>query len=145
MFRPRQGQPTLHVTVPLSGVSPYCTVFLSACVISRLLPLSFKQPEEISKVKYVPSPNDGAKLFSLFGNLNAKTLSVAKTRFVDDGLINELSRSLQLGDGELPLEVLPELQELRYFASGDTGDIFTTFIDVYQNAGRPVAPVTLDT
>jgi hypothetical protein len=67
------------------------------------------------------------KLFGSFGNV--------KTLRVDDGLVKEISRSL---DGELPLEVLPELQELRYFGSGDTGDVFTSFINSRHNAGRPV-------
>jgi hypothetical protein len=48
-----------------------------------------------------------------------------------------------LEDGELPLELLPELQELRYFGSRDTGDAFTSFIDARQNAGRPVTLVPL--
>jgi Leucine-rich repeat (LRR) protein len=56
--------------------------------------------------------------------------SNVKTLHVGDGLIKELSRSLRLDDGELPLELLPELQELRFSGSGDTGDAFTSFIDV---------------
>jgi len=60
---------------------------------------------------------------------------------VEDGLVEELSRCLRLEDGELPLELLPELQELTYFGSGDTGDAFTSFIDARQNAGRPVTLV----
>jgi hypothetical protein len=43
-----------------------------------------------------------------------------------------------LEDGELPLELLPELQELTHSGSGNTGDAFTSFIDARQNAGRPV-------
>jgi hypothetical protein len=64
-----------------------------------------------------------------------------KTLLIDKGFVGELSRCLQLGDGELPLELLPELQELTYFESGDTGDAFTSFIDARQNAGRPVIMV----
>jgi hypothetical protein len=66
---------------------------------------------------------------------NVKTLRIAK------GLVEEFSRSLKLDDGELPLELLPELQELTYFGSGDTGDTFTSFIDARQNAGRPITVV----
>ena len=54
------------------------------------------------------------------------------------GLVEELSRCLQLGDGELPLELLPELQELIYSGSGDTGDAFTSFINARLDAGRPI-------
>ena len=49
------------------------------------------------------------------------------------------SLCLRVEDGELPLELLPELQELTYSGSGDTGDAFTLFIDARQSAGRPVS------
>ena len=61
-----------------------------------------------------------------------------KTVRIDNGLIEEFSRCLRLEDGELPLEVLPELQELTYSGSRNAGDAFTSFTDSRQNAGRPV-------
>ena len=64
-----------------------------------------------------------------------------KTLRIDDGLVEELSRCLQLDDGELSLELLPELQELAYSGSGNAGDAFTSFIDARQNAGRSVTLV----
>ena len=67
-----------------------------------------------------------------------RSFSNTKTLCIDDGLVKELSRSLRLDDGEYPLELLPELVELTYSGSGDTGDAFTSFIDARQNAGRPV-------
>ena len=66
---------------------------------------------------------------------NVKTLRIA------EGLVEELSRCLELDDGELPFEVLPELQELTYFGSGNTGDAFTSFIDSRQDSGRPLTLV----
>jgi hypothetical protein len=68
---------------------------------------------------------------------NVKTLSITK------GLVEGLSRCLKLEDGEPPLELLPELQEITYSGSGDsdTGDGFTSFIDARRNAGRPVTLV----
>ena len=57
---------------------------------------------------------------------------------IGNGLVKELSRCLQMDDGELPLGVLPELQELTYFGSENTGDTFTSFVDARQNAGRPI-------
>jgi hypothetical protein len=76
------------------------------------------------------------KLLRLFGNV--------KTLRIDNGLVEELSRCLRLKDGELPFELLPELQELTYTGSGDTdGDAFTSFIDARQNAARSVTAVTL--
>jgi hypothetical protein len=73
------------------------------------------------------------KLLRSFNNV--KTLRIAK------GLVEELSRCLQLDDGELPLELLPELQELIYFGSGNANGAFTSFIKTRQNAGRPVTVV----
>jgi hypothetical protein len=74
-----------------------------------------------------------------------RSFSNVKTLRIDDGLVKELSRSLQPDDVELPLglELLPELQELKYSGSGDTGDAFafTSFINARQNAGRPVTLV----
>jgi hypothetical protein len=70
------------------------------------------------------------KLLSSFRN--AKTLHVA------EGLVEELSRYLQPDDGEPSLETLPELQELTYSGSGNSGGAFTSFINARQNAGRPI-------
>ena len=58
-----------------------------------------------------------------------------RTLHVQDGLVNQLSRSLRLEDRELPQELLPELQALTY--SGHR-NAFTPFIDARQNAGCPV-------
>ena len=72
-----------------------------------------------------------------------RSFTNVKTLRVEDGLVEELSRCLRSDDGELPLEHLPELQELTYLGSRDTGDAFTSFIDSRQNAGRPVTLVRL--
>jgi hypothetical protein len=61
-----------------------------------------------------------------------------KTIRIDHGLVGELSRSLRPDDEELPLELLPELQELTFTGSGDVSDAFTSFIDARENAGHPV-------
>jgi hypothetical protein len=70
-----------------------------------------------------------------------RSFSNVKTLRVDDDLVEELFCSLRLDDKEHPLELLPELQELRYSGSGGTGDAFTSFIEARQNAGRPVTVV----
>ena len=64
-----------------------------------------------------------------------------KTLRIEDGLVDDLSRCLQLEDGDLPLEVLPELQELTYPGSGNIGDGFASFVDARRNAGRPITLV----
>jgi hypothetical protein len=61
-----------------------------------------------------------------------------KTLLIPDGLIREFSRCLQSDDGEFPLELLPELQELIFSGSGAVDGAFTQFIDARKNVGRPV-------
>jgi hypothetical protein len=73
------------------------------------------------------------KLLRSFRNL--------KTLRVGDGLVNEVSRILRLGDGEDPMELLPELQSLTYSGVGDTDDTFISFIKARRDAGRPVTLV----
>ena len=70
-----------------------------------------------------------------------RSFSNVKTLRVNNGLVKELSRSLRQDDGEHPLELLPELQELTYSGNGDTSDAFTSFINARQNIGRPVTLV----
>ena len=67
-----------------------------------------------------------------------KSLSNVKTLVIEDGLVRELSLCLRLEDGEHPLELLPELQELTFDGRSNSGDAFTPFIDARRNAGRPV-------
>ena len=66
-----------------------------------------------------------------------------KTLLIHKGLVEGLSRCLQLEDGEPPFELLPELHKLRYYGGDDIGDAFTSFIDARRNAGRPVTLVRL--
>ena len=77
------------------------------------------------------------RLLSSFGNV--------KTIFVDYPLVEEVSRCLRSEDGELPLGLLPELQELIYpeIYDGDLsdGDQFKSFIDSRRRAGSPVTLV----
>ena len=70
-----------------------------------------------------------------------RSFSNVKTLRVEDGLVEKVSCCLRLEAGELPLELLPELQELTYFQSDDAGDAFTSFVDSRRNAGRPVTLV----
>ena len=54
-------------------------------------------------------------------------------------LIPAVCCSLEAKDGESPMGLLPELEELSYSGSGDDRDAFTKFIVSRQNAGHPVA------
>ena len=67
-----------------------------------------------------------------------RSFSNVKTLCIDNELVGELTRCLRSEDGESPLELLPELQELIYPGSGNTDDAFTPFIDARKSAGRPV-------
>jgi hypothetical protein len=70
-----------------------------------------------------------------------RSFSNVKTLRIEDGLVMELSRCLRLDDGEHPLDLLPELEELTYPVGSKADDPFTSFIDARQNAGRPVTLV----
>ncbi|KAI0278459.1 hypothetical protein BGY98DRAFT_532356 [Russula aff. rugulosa BPL654] len=70
-----------------------------------------------------------------------KPFSNVKTLYIDDGLVKDLSRCLQLEDGEDPLELLPELQELTYSGNGGTDVAFISFIDARRSSGHPVTLV----
>ena len=72
-----------------------------------------------------------------------RPFSNVKTLRIQNELVKDLSHCLELEDGELPLELLPELRELEYFGSGDPGDAFTSFIETRRNAGRPITLVCL--
>jgi hypothetical protein len=56
-------------------------------------------------------------------------------------LVEEISRCLRPDDGDLPSDLFPELQELTYSGGGDADDVFTSFIDARQTAGRPITLV----
>ena len=66
-----------------------------------------------------------------------------RTLLVDDELIGQLSRSLQLSAGESPTELLPELQELSYDSTDASHDAFAQFVEARQKAGRPVTVINL--
>ena len=82
--------------------------------------------EEHNKV----DPTEWRKLLRPFRNV--------KTLMIEEGLVEALSRCLQLEDGELPLELLPELQELSFPRDDNNGDAFTVFINARENAGQAV-------
>ncbi|KAH9955687.1 hypothetical protein BC827DRAFT_831092 [Russula dissimulans] len=76
------------------------------------------------------------ELLRLFGNV--KTLHVSTT------LVGELARSLLAEDGESPTDLFPNLEEISYSGTGDAEDALAAFINIRQNAGRPVTLVGKD-
>jgi hypothetical protein len=67
-----------------------------------------------------------------------RPFSNVKILQIGDGLVEQLSRCLELEDGELPLDLLPKLQELVYPGSDNTDDTFASFVNARQNADLPV-------
>ena len=73
-----------------------------------------------------------------------RPFSNLKTLYVQNELVGKIARSLPSDDGEPPLELLPNLKEVRYSGGDDTRDAFTPFIDERQVAGRPVNLTMVD-
>jgi len=67
-----------------------------------------------------------------------KAFTNMKTLHVHDSLIRPISGSLQLDDGESPMELLPELKEIYCSTHDNAGDAFAPFINARQNTGRPI-------
>jgi len=70
-----------------------------------------------------------------------RTFDNAKTLSIEYELIGQLSRSLQPGEGESPMDLLPELQKLSYYALGPSDDSFAPFIEARKRAGRLVTEI----
>jgi hypothetical protein len=120
-------------------VSFVAQIFNSRSQISPAVEHLTLEHEEHSRSSEEHNQVDRAEWHKLLMSFNK-----VKTLRVEDGLVKELSRSLRPDDGELPPELLPELQELTYSRSDDTGDAFTPFIDTRQGAGRPVTLIHLE-
>jgi hypothetical protein len=60
-----------------------------------------------------------------------------KVLHLDNELVRRLSHSLCSEDGEMTMEVLPNLKEVTH-PRGDIGDVFTAFINEREAAGRLV-------
>jgi len=86
----------------------------------RSLPLDLEENHEVDHTNW-------HGFLRSFGNV--------KILVVDDSLVRVLSQSLRSDDGELHVDLLPALMELKCNAD----DVFTSFVDARQNVGRPVA------
>ncbi|KAI0247549.1 hypothetical protein BJV78DRAFT_909858 [Lactifluus subvellereus] len=73
-----------------------------------------------------------------------RPFSDLKTLHVQNELVGKLARSLRSDDGEPPLELLPDLNEVGYSGGDDARDAFTPFIDERQVAGHPVNLTMVD-
>jgi hypothetical protein len=119
-----------HLDWQVSSVAQICNALNQMFSAVEHLTLEHEVHSQSSEEHNDVDRIEWRKLLRSFNNV--------KTLLVGDGLVEELSRCLRLEDGELPLELLPELQELTHLGSRDTDDAFTSFADSRQNAGRPV-------
>ena len=122
-----------HLDWQVSSAAQICNPLSPVFSAVEHLTLEHSEHKRSSEEHNEVDRTEWRKLLSSFRNV--KTLRIAT------GLVEELSRCLQLDDGELPLELLPELQELTYSGTGDTSNAFTPLIDARQNAGRPLTLV----
>ena len=122
-----------HLDWQVSSVSQISNALSPVLSAVEHLTLEHREHNQSSEEHNEVDRTEWRKLLGSFRNL--KTLRIAI------GLVEQLSRCLQLDDGELPLELLPELQELTYSGKGDTSNAFTPLIDARQNAGRPLTVV----
>ena len=97
------------------------------------LGLGHREHNKSSEEHNEADPTEWRKLLRSFKNVKALRIG--------EGLVEELSHCLELDDGELSLELLPELQELSFPLDDNNSDAFTSFIYARQNAGRPVTLV----
>ena len=119
-----------HLDWQVSSVTQVSNSLSQIFSVVERLSLRHKEHSRSSEEHNVVDRTEWRKLLRPFRNV--------KSLRIDNGLVTDLSRCLQSEDGELPLEVLPELQELEYYGGGDAGDAFTSFIEARRNAGRPV-------
>ena len=122
-----------HLDWQASSMAQISNSLSQMCSVVEYLVLQYSVHNESSEEHNEVDRTEWRKLLRPFSNV--KSLRVRR------GLVKDLSRCLQLEDGEFPFELLPELQELRYSGSRDTDDAFTSFVDTRRNAGRPVTLV----
>jgi hypothetical protein len=130
MYALRMNVHCLHLDWQVSSMAQIFNPLTQIFSTVEHLTLQHKVQTLSSEVHNEVDRIEWRRLLRSFGNV--------KSLHVDNGLVKELSRGLRLDDGEHPLELLPELQELTYSGSGDTGGAFKSFIDARQNAARPV-------
>ena len=100
------------------------------------LTLEHREHRQSSEEHNEVDPTEWRKLLGYFRNV--------KTLRVPSGLVCELSRCLQLDDGDDSLELLPELQELTYSRRLFSSAVFTSFTNARRDAGRPITLIRSD-
>jgi hypothetical protein len=115
------------------STAEFCHVLRTA--FSAVEHLTLKYDRHLILSSEEPYRTQWRRLLGSFGSV--------QTLYVDSQLVEQLSYALQPGEGESPMELLPELQELSYPTIPSSFDAFTQFIDARQRAGCPVTIVHL--
>jgi hypothetical protein len=127
------GVPSTHLDWQVSSVAQLFNALSPAFSMvehltlegkDRSLPLDSEEHHEVDRTNW-------HEFLMSFGNV--------QTLVVDASLVKELSQSLRPDDGELPVDLLPELKEFKCSATSNADGVFTSFVNARQNAGRPVA------
>jgi len=104
-------------------------------ILSEVMHLILEYPEDITSAESARWHDQQDRIYwrKVLGAFrNVKTVSMHK------GLVEKVSRSLRLDGGQSSVDLLPELNKLECYGSGNACDEFAPFIDTRKNAGRPV-------
>ena len=121
-----------HLDWQASSMAQICNSLSQIFSAAEHLYLQHEVHNESSEEHNDVDHTEWCKLLRPFSNV--------KMLWIQEGLVKDLSHCLELEDGEPHLELLPELEVLEYFGSGDA---FTSFVDARRNAGHPVTLVHL--
>ena len=119
-----------HFDWQVSSMVQICDLLSHLFSTVEHLTLEYMVHEQSSKEHNEVDRTEWRNLLRSFGKV--------KTLRIDHGLVGEISRILRPDGEELPLELLPELQELTITLSDDVRDTLTSFIDARQNTGHTV-------
>ncbi|KAI0286290.1 hypothetical protein BC826DRAFT_1049368 [Russula brevipes] len=125
--------PSSHLDWQVSSIAQVFDALSPVLSAVERLTLDYEEHRQSSETHNEVDRMQWRQLLGSFSNV--------KSIHVENGLVRELSRSLQFDDGEPPAALLPELTELSYSASDDIGDAFTSFIGARQDTDHPVTLV----
>ena len=125
-----------HLDWQVTSVMQIFNAFLPVLPVVEQLTLSHKAHDLSSEQHNELDRTQWRELLRFFNNV--------KTLRVQNELVEKLACSLRSGDGEAPLEPLPNLKELLYSGGGDAYSQVTPFINERQAAGHPVSLIMVD-
>ena len=124
------------------GPEPQISTMASLVQVLNALRTLFSKVETLTLQSKGPTPSywqhfiDRAQWRGLLGSFSSvKTLNLPKE------LISVLSTSLQVLDGESPMDLFPELREISYPADMSAADAFSSFLHARRDVGHPVTLV----